>query len=436
MDHGVHRVNVWYRMVRLVALAAGVVACESERAVKSTIPATVPIAQIAPLAFTADVDVTSGRITITSPTLPSGLATLARDGADQPSLSILGAEAVRLVPTNYQASPIGTYAPNKIRVTFDVTIENRLPSVAMTTPTWPQPPGAGVMLFPLDYEVTVTPDAGAGGGSPIILTQPGAAIITPSVDWNGTGAAGSGSPYSFFNDTGCMAAVSDDCFRWIAYDLAIQPNSLSAIRTIGFDIDPSVAQFRARMVVAADLVATTPASPATVVGVVTSSLNAALAGVRVSVTNGQSALSSASGSYSITGLAPGPTSVTLTNLPTQCTAPAPASVTLQPGATAVADFLVTCTAQTGMITGILTSSAGGLPIAGATVTSSTGGSTVTNASGAYLITGAGAGNGTLTVTDILATCSFVPVPFVLQPGGGLTLDLVVNCPVQATPLGQ
>lgn len=170
------------------------------------------------------------------------------------TLSLLAGDAIRLLVSNYQASAIGEFTPNRIRVRFDVVIANKLPSVGLVTPTWPTPSAAGVILFSIDHTVTLARGVVIGSdGSTLIIEQPRFGAVTPSADFNGTGAPGSGAPFNFFTNADCSAATSADCFRWKAYDAQIAPLAGSSRRTIGFDIDPSVAQFRARMIVAADL---------------------------------------------------------------------------------------------------------------------------------------------------------------------------------------
>jgi hypothetical protein len=391
-----------------------------EDPVAPVIPQNVPAARFAPQAFTADVNVRSGQIVITAP-VAVRTATMSLSGPETPSLSLLGADAVRLVPTNFQVSDVGAFAPNKVRVTFDVTIENTLPNVAMTTPTWPPAPSPGVMLFPLDYVVTTAPDGG------VTVEQAAGGAVMPSVDWNGNGAAGSGSPFSFFNDVGCTAAVTDECFRWEAYDLSIQPNTSSQTHTVGFDIDASVAQFRARMIVAADLVPAAVVSAVRVSGSVTSPTHGPIAGARITALTGHHVTTDSTGAYVLADLEAGAVMLTVSNLPAGCEVPPSRLLSIAAGDTAVVDFVVTCTAFTGMITGTLTSSTSGLPIAGATVASSTGGTAVSGASGAFMIGAAGSGTGTVTVTGLPAGCSVTAVPFVLQIGGALTLDLVADC---------
>ncbi len=244
-----------------VALALSIAGCASETSIAPLIPSSgAAQQQYRVLAFTADIDRRTGTIVITSPTggTRSG-PTLSVAGGEAPALSLLGGDAVRLVPSNYRASAVGEFAPNRVRVTFDVSIENKLPGVALTTPTWPVPPFAGVILFPLDYVVTTTSGGVAGSdGNAVIVELPNVGGVAPSVDWNGAGfgiglSGISGEPFNFFNDTDCASTPSGDCFRWEAFDSVIPPVSGSATRTVGFDVDASVGQFRARMIVAADL---------------------------------------------------------------------------------------------------------------------------------------------------------------------------------------
>ena len=425
------------RALLLYGVALSTTACETDSVTKPVIPELIPVSQFRPMAFTANVDLRTGRITIIAPTVrgPS-TPTLSLDGQDAPTLSLLGGDAVRLVPTNYVALPVGTFAPGKIRVTFDVTIENKLSiclaHVANLAAT------AGARRDHVSTRLQGPSDSGdtTGGGDSLLVAPPNAGMITPSVEWNGTGEAGSGAPYSFFNDVGCAGVTSDECFRWLAYDADIQPSGRSATHTVGFDIDASVNIFSARMIVAGDLVAIPPPVPSTIVGFVTSTLGGSLAGVRATATSGQSATTSASGSYRIAGLTPGELTVTLSNLPDGCTAPTPQSVKVTAGDSVIADFLVTCAAQTGLLTGTLTSSGDGTPIANATVVASTGGSAVTNASGVYLIPAAGAGSGTLTVSGLVAPCSVSPAPYALQLGGAATVDLVATCTAPQVPPGS
>ncbi len=411
-------------------------ACASEKGISSVIPGEAPPSQFRPLAFTADINTSTGKISITAPTASTANApTLSTGGAEAPNLSLLGGEAVRLIPSNYQASAVGAFAPGKIRVSFDVIIENKLPGVKFITPTWPVSPAAGVILFPLDYVVTTTPGGVTGGdGNEVIVEQPRFGAVDPSIDWSGTGAAGSGAPYSFFNDTDCSLATSNDCFRWEAYDLEINPLTTSTVRRVGFDIDATVGQFRARMIVAADLAAAGVVAPGTVSGTVTSPVRGALSGVTVTASSGQTATTAADGSYSLAAVNAGSRTITLSNLPAGCTAPAAQTISVTSGANTVANFAgVVCTGLPGVISGTITSDNAGQLLPGVTVTASTGGSAVTSATGAYSIAAAGPGTGTLALSGLPAGCIAPSAPYTLASGGAATVNVIVDCPVPPTP---
>ena len=432
------RANISRRFTSaLVAMSTVLIgACATEKGVAPVLPGEAPTAQFRPLAFTADINTKTGKIQITAPTTGSNLnaPTLSTGGEESPNLSLLGGDAVRLIPSNYAASAVGAFAPGKIRVTFDVLIENKLPGVKFITPTWPVSPAAGVILFPLDYVVTTTPGGVTGGdGNEVIVEQPRFGAVAPSIDWSGTGAAGSGSPYSFFNDTDCSLATSNDCFRWEAFDLEIQPLTTSSVRTIGFDIDATVGQFRTRMIVAADLAAAGAVAPGTVSGVVSSAVRGLLSGVTVTASSGQTATTSATGAYSLAAVNPGSRTVTLSNLPAGCTAPAAQTISVTSGANTVANFTVVCTGLPGVISGTITSDNAGQLLPGVTVTASTGGSAVTSATGAYSIAAAGPGAGTLALSGLPAGCVAPSASYTLASGGTATANVIVDCPVPPTP---
>ncbi len=411
-------------------------ACASEKGVAPVVPGEAPPSQFRPLAFTADINTKTGKISITAPTATTANApTLSTGGAEAPNLSLLGGEAVRLIPSNYQASAVGAFAPGQIRVTFDVLIENKLPGVRFITPTWPVSPAAGVILFPLDYVVTTTPGGVTGGdGNEVIVEQPRFGAVRPSIDWSGTGAAGSGAPYSFFNDTDCSLATSNDCFRWEAFDVQIEPLTTSSVRTVGFDIDATVGQFRARMIVAADLAAAGVVAPGTVSGTVTSPTRGALTGVTVTASSGQTAVTAAGGAYTLAAVNPGSRTITLSNLPAGCTAPAAQTISVTSGANTVANFAtVVCTGLPGVISGTITSDNVGQLLPGVTVTASTGGTATTDATGAYSIASAGPGAGTLVLTGLPAGCVAPSAPYTLLSAGTATVNVLVDCPVPPTP---
>jgi len=414
-----------------------IAACASEKSVSAPVlPGDAPQAQFRPLAFTADINTKTGKISITAPTASTNLngPTLSTGGAESPNLSLLGGDAVRLIPSNYQASAVGAFAPGRIRVTFDVIIENKLPGVRFITPTWPVAPSAGVILFPLDFVVTTTPGGVTGtDGNEVIVEQPRFGVVIPSPDWSGTGAPGSGAPFNFFNDTDCSLATSNDCFRWEAFDAEILPLTTSSVRTVGFDIDATVGQFRTRMIVAADLAAAGAVAPGTISGTVTSSVRGPLAGVTVTASSGQTTVTDAVGAYTLAAVNPGSRTVTLSNLATGCTAPAAQTVSVTSGGSSISNFTVTCTGLPGGISGTITSDNVGQLLPGVTVTASTGGSAVTGATGAYSIAAAGPGAGSLVLTGLPTGCIPPAAPYTLTSGGAATVNVIVDCPAPVLP---
>lgn len=239
-----------------------VTACSAEKPLVPLLPVAVTGSELAAMSFTATVHVQQRAVSIAPPSTGGVLApTASTAGNDAPLLSLLGGDVVRLVPSNVRISAPGAFAPHKIRVTFDVAIEPRLRSLALTAPTWPQPPVPAVIMFPLDHSVTQSPGGVSGtDGNSIVVSLPTGGSITPSIDWNGTGEVGSGAPYDFFAETRCGANSTRGCFRWVAYGTRLDPTGPRQSRTVGYDIDATVQQFRTRMLVAADLVpATAPA---------------------------------------------------------------------------------------------------------------------------------------------------------------------------------
>lgn len=427
-------------LTTFLAATALVAACAdgSKSPVAPELPGPGP-AQTAlkPVAFIADIDRINGTVKITAPSSSTVEgAQLGLAGAlGLPDLSLLGGEAVRLIPSNFQASAVGAFTPGKVRVQFDIVIENKLPGINFITPTWPTPPAPGVILVPLETHVTTTPGGVTGGdGNEVIVELPSYGLVEPSIDWSGTGTAGSGAPFSFFNDTNCGLATSNDCFRWEAYTSPVlSAPSTSEARNIGFDIDPTVGQFRARMIVAADLAPSAPAEPATIQGSITSPARGALEGVTVNVQGGYSDASDASGAYSITGVAPGTRTITLSTLPGGCTTPAAQSVAVGAGDVIVSNFSVDCTGLPGTISGVVRRSNDNSVLSGVTVVASGGGSDATDAAGAYSIAGVPAGSGTLSVTGAPAECSAISEPYTLVSGGSITEDLTLACTAPPQP---
>lgn len=427
------------RRLTTVALGATTLfsaACaETESPLRPELPGAGTTSSLRPVAFTADINVRTGEVKITAPTTNTrGQTSLGLGGKDGVAYSLLGGEAVRLIASNPQFSAVGAFQPGRVRATFDIVIENKLPGIRFITPTWPTAPAAGVILFPLEQVVTSTPGGVTGtDGFDVIVELPSFGLVTPSIDWNGTNEVGSGSPFNFFNDADCGAITTNDCFRWEAFDLELLPAPASSIvRTVGFDLDPTVGQFRARMIVAADLAPAGVILPATISGTVTSAVRGPLDGVTVNVSGGGSDDTDATGAYSVTGIGSGSRTVSLSNLPAGCTTPASQVIAAAPGVTYTANFAVTCSGLPGQISGIVTRSYDSAPIAGATVTAG-GVSATTSATGAYTLANVPAGAGSLVITGTPATCSAFSAAYTLLSGASLTQDATVSCTVPPPP---
>ncbi len=158
------------------------------------------------------------------------------------SLSLLGTGLVELRASNFSAGTIGAVEAGKVLVRFDLTVVNLL-NFFLVTPTFPAPPAgvSGVQVFPLEIRVALA------SGGPFVLSPPGVGPVQPSLDW-------SGAPHNFFNDAVCGRANSD-CFRYEPFP-SLVPFGTSPPGTVGFLVDPSVAEFRVAMLLAANLQST------------------------------------------------------------------------------------------------------------------------------------------------------------------------------------
>jgi hypothetical protein len=194
------------------------------------------------LAFVVDVNTQERSVRLSGPSGPA-----AAPGA--PNFSLVAGDVVELAASNYSASAVGAFLPGKIRVRFNISIANRLAGVQLITPTFPAPPPGtnGIVLFPYETSVTVTAGGTSvgGNGNDVVVEQPSNGSVSPSDDWAGV-------PFNFFNDNGCPAG-SNDCYRHQVFNQPLMSGTISESRTVGFDIDPTVANFRARLIIAADI---------------------------------------------------------------------------------------------------------------------------------------------------------------------------------------
>ncbi len=414
-------------------LALLMVACSAQQKILGPFgPPDIPTTGFARAAFLADVDLHAGRITITSPRLSAVTGSRVVAAAHGPDYSLVGGDAVQITTSNFSASAVGAFQPGKVRVTFDVALTNRLANAQLVGPTtFPSPPPGtvGPLLFPYDIAVATTSGgtSTAGQGGDVIVVLPGGGLVAPSLDWDG-------GPFNFFNDSGC---VGDDCYRWEEF-AAVPPGGTTPARQVGFDLDPTVGQFTARLIVASDLLDTTLPQPGTVQGMVRSAALGPIAGAVVTATpGGETAVTSATGTFQIPGLTPGTVSLDVTGIPSICTPPGPAPVLITPGTVTTVTLGVSCTPPplAGTVSGqILLAGGPGLGGVGVIVTP-TGGSSqgivLTDLNGYFTVPNVPVSDGTgrLTLVGLPGICT--------DPGavtyGGLTIggtstqSVVVAC---------
>jgi hypothetical protein len=169
------------------------------------------------------------------------------------SYSILEGSAIGLTVDNYSVSDVGAYAPGKVRVRFDVSVANQLPGVALVPSTLASTglPAASLMLFPMlqTAQLTTGTVAVSQDGS-ILVNRSAHPVVLPSADWDGDGTARS-LGFDFGADTACTAPAPG-CTRWEALP-PLASGETSPVRTVGFDLDPTVSGFRAWLLLRADL---------------------------------------------------------------------------------------------------------------------------------------------------------------------------------------
>ncbi len=428
---------------------------------KPIIPVDPPVSPaVAGAAWRFDVSTSKRTIKITAPRVAVSGAPgqFSAGGIDY---SLVGADVITLSASNYSASGVGTGgAPaGKVLVKFDVAITNLLTSVDLITPTFPVPPGAGVFAFPFSTNVTTTSGGVNTSGNDIIIDLPNTGGVATSTDFDG-------APYNWFNDTGCPASTAPtDCYRYETYAVPVAAGGTTAAQTIGFVIDPTVSNFSAKIIVAADLQNSGPAISRTVQGTVsTSTPNVGnLSGGLVSI-SGAGSNAPVSGAYSIAGVGAGPHTVSYAPpAGSGCSVPASVPITVTSGSPApiVVDFLVTgCTVvagPTGQVNGAINFAAttGSSPsLAGVVVTLNPDATlplpgpasvnTSPSAAGAYgaaveIGTGAGAGSGVITFANLPASCTFVGASTSSYTGANTSTavtaaPVTITCPAVLYPL--
>ncbi|MBC8088118.1 MAG: carboxypeptidase regulatory-like domain-containing protein [Phycisphaerae bacterium] len=387
-------------------------------------------AQYRGAAFILDVSTLKRSISVSAPTAgvarPIAAPRAAVTSNDLAQFSLLGGDAVDLAVTGYVAGALGADVPGKVLITFDLQVLNKLAGIELITPTFPTPPSgvSGLQAFPI--EVSVTQSAGGVGtvGNVIVITSPSFGAVVHSNNWDG-------APHNFFNDVGCTASATD-CFRYEAFG-DIAPLGASAVRQVGFLIDPTVSDFRVKVILAADLRAVAPPAPAVVNGIVTSNIGP-IANVTVSLSGGYFGVSGSTGAYSISGVATGVRAFTLSNVPPGCTPLLPPAISVTPGSILVVNFVLTCIVPTGSITGTITSSLGGV-LTGITISATpSGGSAtpvaMTNSSGNYSLSNVTTfpSTGTLTLGNLPSNCvNPGPASYAGLTVTGLVQNIVIAC---------
>ena len=207
----------------------------------------------------------------------------------------------------------------------------------------------------------------------------GAAVAGATVSYSGTGPAG---PVS-------GSATTDGSGHYSVAGIAVTSYSMTA-QAGGYQSQSATATVGGGSMTTQNFALTTQATRLS--GTVTdASTSNPIAGATVSAGTG-SAVTDASGAYTIDGLAPGTYTATAT---ASGYASQSASVTLTAGSTTTQNFALA--PNPGTITGTVTDAGSAAPIAGATVSYS-GGSTTTNGSGAYTLANVAEGSYSVTAS--------------------------------------
>ena len=356
-----------------------------------------PNPQFKQAAFVFDVNLVKKTVTVSPPVtgLSGNLGTAEKPQgklASRLSAGLQGGDVIDITASNFNAGLPGVNAPpGKLRVTFDITLTNKLSGVQLVRPggnstiPFPTPPSLtaqDIYAFPYANNVTTTSGGASGNQNEVIIVLPNRGAVETSDDWNGDGTAAlPGTPWNWFNDTDCTLATANDCFRYEAFGAPLGPLASSSTQTVGYIIDATVSNFRSLILTAADLQNSGPAVTATVqarvsspqIGVITGATGTINPGVFSGVTTGAAAPAY---NLSIANVTAGPArTLTLSNLPSGCTAPAPVAVPAisTAGTVSLPDISVTCSALTGTVSGTIgVTLAGGLAtapsLAGASVT--------------------------------------------------------------------
>lgn len=419
--------------------AASLAACDSPSrpATKPVLPLDPePIAGLRAASFVLDVNTRTGTVKVTPPA--AGL----NANVAGPDFSIVGGDVIELTTSNYHAGLLGQNRPGVVTVTFNVRITNRLGATDLITPTFPTPPAgaAGIFLFPFEATVIQSTGGVSTDGNDVIVELPSHGEVVASPDWDG-------AAFNWFNDSDCLTS-DNDCYRYETYPQPLLGGSSSAAagQMVGFDVDPTVGSFRARLVVAADLQNSSGSAPVgTVQGAVTSAQRADLgAGVQVTVGGiASGAITYPGGAYSIASIPAGSRTLNVTGLPADCTpVSVPRTVDVLAGLTITENVTVNCAVPTGTIQGTVTRDFDGAALSNVSLLVDPAGldatynrTAVTSGAGAYTATGVSIadpppGSGTISITAGLPGSCTNPgaLPYSgLTSGGTLTQNIIVAC---------
>lgn len=159
------------------------------------------------------------------------------------SASLIGSDALEVSVTDVERLTVGTLA----RVRMSVRLRRRLPTLRLTTATWPAIPAGttGIVLIPFEtFAVRDGGGVGVIGGGVSWASNRIAGFVQPSTDWRG-------EPFNFF-DAGACRVGETLCSRFETFP-AITSDGWSEPRRVGFELEPAVKAFRVHLVVAADL---------------------------------------------------------------------------------------------------------------------------------------------------------------------------------------
>jgi hypothetical protein len=381
---------------RLVPLAAAVVALHTTACVQDTLSPAGPPPELRGHAVALDVDLDSNlvRQVTLNPAALSG-------GAGGPNFALLGHNEVTATITNVTSSRSG----GRTRIRFDLALTNNLSTADLVPATFPKPPTDQVVAFPFSTE----PQSWWGGN------------VRTTSDWNG-------GSWNFFNDRHHCWGPSDDCFRWEPFGTEVAAGATTSARQVGFDVHEGARHFRVYIVVAADLrERSMPAGTGGVAGTVTSADRGALEGVQVSA-GGLTASTGPTGLFTLSGLTPGQVSLTLANLPSGCSVPAPTNVTIVAGQVAQAAIAVDCPPAGAVEGQVVVNGGTGLPAVQVSIVGSAL-SVTTDVDGRFRFPSVPAGAQQVQVGGVPSSCNPPGAQGVMVPAAGVA-NVVISVPCQ------